>query len=64
MLAQHRRRNGDAPGADLLFGFQPITEGIAFPSSLPALLENFMRTVANLLVRTDANAHRFLLSAG
>jgi predicted phosphodiesterase len=55
MQKQRRRRNGDAAPADLLLGFQPITEGIAVPSGLPALLENLICPLADLQVRTDAD---------
>src|SRR5215469_3676294 len=60
MHRQPRRLNGDAEPADLLLGFEPITEWIAFPSGLPALLENLIRPLADLRVRTDAD-HGFLL---
>jgi hypothetical protein len=60
MQMQRRRLNGDAAPADLLLGFEPITEGIAFPSGLPALLENLIRPLTDLRVRTDAD-HGFLL---
>jgi len=60
MQIQPRRLNGDAVPADLLLGFEPIAERIAFPSVLPALLENLIRPLADLRVRTDAD-YRFLL---
>ena len=60
MLIQRRDRNGDAAPADLLLGFEPITECIALPSGLPALLENLIRPLADLQMRTDAD-HGFLL---
>src|SRR5215831_16570899 len=60
MQIQPRRLNGDAVPADLLLGCEPITERIAFPSGLPALLENLIRPLPDLRVRTDAD-HRFLL---
>ena len=57
---QPRRLNGDAEPADLLLGFEPITERIAFPSGLPTLLENLIRPLPDLRVRTEAD-HIFLL---
>jgi hypothetical protein len=60
MQMQRQCLNGDAAPADLLLGFEPITEGIAFPSGPPALLENLIGSLADLRVRTDAD-HRFLL---
>jgi hypothetical protein len=57
---QRRRLNGNAVPADFLLGLEPIAEGIAFPSGLPALLENLIRPFADLLVRTDAD-HGYLL---
>jgi hypothetical protein len=60
MQMQRQCLNGDAAPADLLLGFEPITEGIAFPSGPPALLENLIGSLADLGVRTDAD-HRFLL---
>src|SRR5215510_8375664 len=58
---QESRPNGDALPADLLFGFTPITDGIALSPRLPALEKNLVRPMADLCVRTDADAHRFLL---
>ena len=60
MQMQPRRLNGDAAPADLLLGFEPITERIAFPSGLKVLLENPIRPLPDLRVRTDAD-HGFLL---
>jgi hypothetical protein len=60
MLIQRRDRNGDAAPADLLLGFEPIAECIALPSGLLAVLENLIRPLADLQVRTDAD-HGFLL---
>ena len=57
---QLRRLNEDAATVDLVFGFEPITERIAFPSGLPALLENLICPLADLRMRIDAD-HRFLL---
>jgi hypothetical protein len=57
---QHRRRSGDAVPADLMLGFEPITKGIAFASGLHTLLENVLRPLADLRVRTAAY-HGFLL---
>jgi hypothetical protein len=50
MPMPHSHLNGDALPADLLFGFKPITERIAFPSGVPALQEDLVRPVADLLV--------------
>jgi hypothetical protein len=52
MQIQRRRLNWDAAPADLPLGLEPITEGIAFPSGLPALLENLIRPLENLRMRT------------
>jgi hypothetical protein len=60
MQMQHRRLSGDAVPADLMLGFEPITEGIAFASGLHTLLENVLRPLADLRVRTGAY-HGFLL---
>ena len=57
---QPRCLNGNAATADLLLGFEPITERIAFPSGLKALLENLICPLPDLRVRTEAD-HRFLL---
>src|SRR5215471_8232218 len=60
MQMQHRRLSGAAVLADLILGFVPITIGIAFACGPLTILENLIRPLADLLVRTDTN-HGFLL---
>ena len=57
---QRRRLSRDAALADLMFGFEPITNGIAFATVLQTILENLIRPLADLRVRTGAY-HGFLL---
>jgi hypothetical protein len=60
MQMQYRRLSGDALLADLMLGFEPITKGIAFACGPLTILENLIRPLADLRVRTDAY-HGFLL---
>src|SRR5215469_14684031 len=53
-MQMHRRLSGDALPEDLVLGFEPITKGIPFASGLQTLLENLIRPLADLRVRTDA----------
>jgi|SRR5215469_3600522 len=59
-MQMHRRLSGDSVPVDLVLGFEPITKGIPFASGLQTLLENLIRPLADLRVRTDAY-HGFLL---
>src|SRR5215471_16793840 len=58
---QDARPNGNALPANLLLGFKPISEGIAFASGVPTLQKNLVRPAPDLLMRTDADTHGFLL---
>jgi hypothetical protein len=61
MPMQDSRLNGLTTLADLLFGLEPIAEGITFPSGVPSLKKNLVCAPPDLLARTDADAHGFLL---
>src|SRR5262249_32356786 len=60
-MPRQPRLNGNTALADLLFGFQPVADGIAFASGRPALQKNLVRPLADQRVRTYADAHGFLL---